>query len=148
MRAAVVAASVLLMTTLARSAEASCSIQSISGIAFGTYDTVGGGAVDMTGTMYVTCTALSGFSIDVGAGNSGSALQRYMKSGTTQMLYNLFVDLAHTLIWGDGNSGTSHYSSIGTGLSVPVTIFGEIKAHQDLPIGSYTDTTISVTVNF
>jgi spore coat protein U-like protein len=146
MRAAVVAAMVMLWA--GRGEAGSCTIQSISGIAFGTYDTVGGAAVDMSGTMYVTCSALAGFSIDLGGGASGTALQRYMKSGTAQMLYNLFVDLVHTEIWGDGNNSTFHYTGVGTGLSVPVTIYGEIKSHQDLPVGSYTDTTISVTVNF
>jgi spore coat protein U-like protein len=147
MRAAVVAA---MLSCASRGEAGSCSISSISGIAFGSYDTVAGNVVDMSGTLGVTCTLAAGYTIDLGPGNSGTALQRSMArtGGGTAMLYNLYVDLLHSQIWGDNTNGTSHYAGVGTGVSATITIYGEIKAHQDLSVGSYTDNTISVTVNF
>jgi spore coat protein U-like protein len=75
-----------------------------------------------------------------------------MFSGTHPLSYNLYLNTAHTQIWGDGTRGTS---TISTTLTVTrrrpaqarQTVYGMIPSGQDVAAGSYSDT-IVVTVSY
>lgn len=71
-----------------------------------------------------------------------------MLSGGSTLDYNLYIDAARSSIWGDGSSGTSHYSAT---LALPIlntlTVYGRVPAAQDISAGSSSDTVV-VTINF
>jgi spore coat protein U-like protein len=65
------------------------------------------------------------------------------------MNYNLYLDAACNVIWGDGTSSTSTYTNASPPNNTPivVTIYGRISAGQDVRAGTYTDTVTAI-VNF
>jgi spore coat protein U-like protein len=74
-----------------------------------------------------------------------------MSFSSNQLQYNLFTDALHTIIWGDGSSGTSSVSDsyILNLLSTTrnYTVYGQIPASQNVAVGAYTDSIIA-TVTF
>jgi spore coat protein U-like protein len=128
-----------------------CTLTSLSGVAFGPYNVVSAPAVDITGSIVMNCSSGGGgFKIDLPAGGSGSISQRSMArtGGGTAMLYNLYLDTNHTQVWGNGQSGTSDYNGSGTGANQTIYVYGEIKSGQHtLSAGNYTDSLL-VTVTF
>jgi spore coat protein U-like protein len=103
-------------------------------------------------TLNVTCTlgapytiALSdgsGTGADATAGMSG---RKMAGSGSTQLGYNLYQDSGYSQAW--GSSGSYLMSATGTGVQVPLTVYGRIPAAQVIAAGNFTDT-INVTVSF
>jgi spore coat protein U-like protein len=69
-----------------------------------------------------------------------------MASGANLLQYQLYLDSAHTTVWGDGTAGTS-YKNDGYLLSViaPVvrsySVYGSIPGLQNVFAGVYGDTT-------
>lgn len=133
---------------------AACST-SATNVAFGTYVPTSGSPKDSTGTVTVSCTTLIGllisYTIKLNAGDSGSFAQRYMILGANHLNYNLYTDLLHTQIWGDGSGGTftvtdGYLLNIGT-TSRNYTVYGRIPASQNVAAGSYSDL-ITVTVTY
>lgn len=129
----------------------SCSV-SATGVSFGNYNPAVTSPTTSTGTISVTCTitAADTITIALSTGSSGSYTARTMLSGTNTLTYNLYLDSAHTEIWGNGMSGTSEESftiAAGGGGGSFATVHGEIPAQQNPFPGSYSDT-ITVTVNF
>jgi len=149
-RALLLVAAALVAGAATRPAEAAakCTIATISGVAFGAYDVTNATPLDSTGILRLDCNgAAQTVTIDLGRGNAPTFNPRFMLNGASKLNYNLFLDAAHTTIWGDGTGGTSHYGAFNPPNIIDITIFGRIPALQDLPIGAYTDT-IVVTVNF
>jgi spore coat protein U domain-containing protein, fimbrial subunit CupE1/2/3/6 len=130
-------------------AAAKCTITTAGSVAFGTYNVFSVAPLDSTGVLQLTCNgAARPITVDLSSGNSPTYSPRYMLTGAQQLNYNLYLDAARTLIWGDGTGGSSHYGPIdppngGTNL----TIYGRIPPGQDVPAGTYADTLV-VTVNF
>lgn len=127
---------------------AQCNV-SASGVNFGTYDPFAGLPVDSTGTVTVSCLLSLGYSVAVSEGNSGSFLSRTLISGGNILNYNLYTDVTHSTILGDGSGGTSTITgSIGL-LLLPVDhfIFGRMPGGQNPAAGSYSDT-LNVTVTY
>ena len=132
-----------------------CTINT-SSIRFGNYDSFSSIPSDTAGTITVNCTS------DVVKANltlsqsstSGSFNPRQMKrSGGTDLLnYNIYTDVARTIIFGNGAGGTT---DIGlkrpTGKPEPwsqvIDIYGRIPPGQDVSVGSYSDT-LTVTINW
>jgi spore coat protein U-like protein len=121
-------------------------------LAFGTYDTVSGAAIDASGEISVACTkdATAAITLDQGSNASGTSTDadpdRRMLSGTEVLSYTLFTDSGRTTEWGN-TAGTSKSYTAATSDSVAQTVFGRITADQDVPAGSYTDTVVA-TVTF
>ncbi len=115
---------------------ASCSVTTTA-VAFGSYI---GQAVSSTGTVRVTCSApVAGVQVkfDAGLNSTGSFSARKLKSLSGQTLrYNLYTDVAHTKIWGDGTTGT--YTQQGQIL----TIYGQLAGGQVTIPGTYNDTVL------
>lgn len=145
----VVAAALLSASSLAASAGAmSCQVDSISGLNFGSYD-VFGGALDSKGKLSFTCTDFTpgdDIRIRLGPGLEGGGGRRRLQNASFVLEYNLYADLAHTVVWGDdtGQSGVSVPLEFGGN---DVDIFGHIEANQNAHTGIYTDTVL-VTVVF
>ena len=130
---------------------------SATGVAFGNYSPLQTTATTSTGTVVVSCSATGAggtvtLLFDLSAGMSGSYSPRKMFSGTHTLTYNLYLNTAHTQIWGDGTGGTA---AISTTLTVTPrraaqarqTVYGMIPSGQDVAAGSYSDT-IVVTVSY
>ena len=66
-----------------------------------------------------------------------------------QLSYNIYLDAARTMVWGDGTGGSSYYSATGTGNAAPVSVimYGGIPTQQNVGAGTYTDILV-VTINF
>lgn len=135
---------------------ANCTIDATGGLAFGAYDPVGANGasgVDLdnsASTISTTCTNGSSANITLGQGanpdvsSTAAAPLRQMSDGATHVLaYNLYSDSGFTTVWDD----VTGVGTTGTGVAVPVTVYGKIPKGQTVPVGSYTDTVIA-TVTF
>ncbi|HTD13115.1 MAG TPA: spore coat U domain-containing protein [Steroidobacteraceae bacterium] len=127
-----------------------CSV-SASAVAFGTYTPLTIAA--STGTITITCLSVVGPSpatITLSPGASSTFTARTMSSGGNTLSYNLYLDAAHTQVWGDG-TGVSMADNLNLtqGLVAPTTtatVFGLVPSQDPAP-GAYTDT-ITVTVSY
>ena len=134
------------------SASATCVFNSISGAAF-TYDAIGGANAMAAGAVSGTCDASSAtdvvISLDAGLHSGGSASPwREMLDSTNDLLeYNLYLDPAHTAIWGDGTNGTATQSFAQTAGSWSYTVYGVVPSGQKVRAGSYYDT-VTVTMTY
>ncbi|MGH6893315.1 MAG: spore coat protein U domain-containing protein, partial [Dongiaceae bacterium] len=105
----------LALLALAAAGQASavtCTIASTT-LPFGTYSVTG--VATATATVTVSCTKQSGdttftYEVRLNAGG-GSFTTRTMAGGANTLDYNIYRDLANTLIWGDGTAP----SSVNTG---------------------------------
>lgn len=130
-----------------------CSIVSASGMSFGRYDPGNRRPLDATGAVAVQCSELTSgemISIELSRSRSGGFAPRTMiGTGTgTRFEYNLFIDAARTLIWGDGSGGTAVFRTRpveGRMLSIP--IYGRIPPAQSIAGGKYDDLII-ITLNY
>jgi spore coat protein U-like protein len=129
----------------------SCSV-SAGTLAFGTYDTVTGTAVDGTGTVTVACTSGASSTVTLGqgsyaAGGSSDAVPlRQMGSGSDRLAYTLYQDAGRTTVWGNtGGTGVA-YTATSSATS-DLTVYGTVDAGQDVPAGSYSDTVVA-TITF
>lgn len=132
------------------SAAAKCTITTASNVAFGTYDVFSVSPLDSTGVVQISCNgAARPITVDLSHGNAPTYSPRYMLKGSEQLNYNLYLDAARTLIWGDGTGGTSVYGPVDppNGVNVNLTVYGRIPAGQDLTAGAYADTIVA-TINF
>lgn len=115
-----------------------------SNINFGVYS-VFGASVPATSGFQFTCTPPAIGLLTLSQGAAASYTPRHMPRTTApaaNLDYNLFMDAAHTIIWGDGTSGTQYltFPSTPTNKTYAGTIFGNIPGGLDAPPGTYTDT--------
>lgn len=135
--------------SLAGRAEAACTISSTS-VLFGTYDVFAAAPTTTTGTIVYRCDNFEhDIRISLGAGAAGSYAARQLAFGGEILIYNLFLDAAHTTVWGDGTAATRVYTirNPPNRRDVVVPMYGRIGAGQDVPAGTYSDTLV-VTIDF
>jgi spore coat protein U-like protein len=147
---ATVAATALLLAAGAVRAQ-SCTLNTVSGVSFGSYDALETGPLDQTGSVTFECDVLflGTVAVDVSTGSSGTFAFREMRNGGHSLRYNLFLDATRSQIWGDGTSESSRFGPALPLLGIPqtLTIYGRIPARQSSPVGAYTDT-VTATINF
>jgi len=140
-----------LCALLPAAAGASCRFQGVVGLSFVNYLSTAGAPLDTQGSVSYRCDAqLTPITIDLSAGGASSALSRRMVGPSSATLaYNLYLDAARLLVWGNGLSGTSRYGPLlpVNAVDVTVPIYGRIPAGQAVPAGSYSDTVV-VTFTF
>lgn len=104
--------------------------------------------IDVSANMSVTCTNAAPYTValDVGTGSGATFGSRKMTSGANTMTYSLYTNSGHTLVWGDGTSGSNLYSGTGSGSAQSIPVYGQIPP-QTVSAGSYTDT-ITVTLTY
>ena len=102
----------------------------------------------------VNCTNLSPYSIAMSQGANYSDGSNRMASGTSYLLYGLYVDSAYTYPWtmGASNStcaaGNSCYLGTGNGSAQTINVYGQVPmAAAAPPPGSYSDT-VTMTVTY
>lgn len=120
---------------------------------FGTLSTVPIAQTDVTATVNVHCTGLSGsgtrrvcVGINAGTG-TGSSLPspRYMNTGANTIQYQIYADAAHSVVWGthlvagaDEQDVLVPYSG-GVG-DLNISAYGRIVSGQSPAVGTYTST--------
>jgi spore coat protein U-like protein len=143
----------------AQAAVLDCTVSATS-VAFGTYTPLQPGALIGTGTMTAICTVNSHrntITVDLTAGASGSFTARTMTTtvgaSTYRLNYNLYLDAADTVIWGDGTGGSqvdavtlTRHGNNNT-ITTNLTVYGAVAPAQDPAPGIYTDG-LTVSVNF
>jgi spore coat protein U domain-containing protein, fimbrial subunit CupE1/2/3/6 len=146
----------LALCVLARPSEASameCSIRSVSGLVFGSYNVFSGTPLDTSGAIIYRCTGVAGADsliIQLTSGNAGTfASSRALLDGAFRLDYNIYLDAARSTVWGDGSAGTNQHGPVQPveAADTSVAVFGRIPPRQNARAGSYTDTVI-VTIVF
>lgn len=136
-------------------AASTCTV-SYSPADFGIYNPQSPNSNDTTGNIQVTCSGGLGrisYTITLATGASGTYSARKLNHTLNNSLnYNLFVDAARTLIWGDGTAGTStlsdSYIHPGYGNTIrSYPVYGRVPAGQNVRTGQYTDQ-LTITVNY
>jgi len=143
----------LLAAGRAHALVSSCTV-SASGVAFGIYDPTVATATFSSGTIGVNCvvsgsTGHNPVTIALDTGSSGNFISRTMLNGTDVLNYNLYIDAAYTLVWGDGSGlSLTNTQFVTPGKpSFSATVYGMIPALQTPGSGTFSDT-ITVTVSF
>jgi spore coat protein U-like protein len=123
----------------------SCSVTNTS-LSFGLYNPLSPTALtNNASSVQITCQTSGNGSAPVTAQLSrgaGSFQNRTLRNPNGSLRYNVFVDPAWTIIWGDGTGGTSTQSAILTRASGTANwiTYGLIPAAQtSTPAGTYTD---------
>lgn len=125
-----------------------CQNLTASNISFGTYNPLSSSNTDVTGSIAITCTNNTSYSIALSAGNSGSFSARQLNDGGSNNLnYNLYTSSGYSTVWGDGTGSSSTVNQTGTGSSDSTTVYARLPGSQSIPNGSYSDT-INVTVTY
>lgn len=143
---------VVLAVLMPASAQAVCVLGTLSAtpLSFGTYSPGAATAKQNQSSITIGCvlSLLQQATISLSS-STGSYAPRQMKMGTNTLGYNLYLDSADTVVWGDGTNGTSTQnftSVVGLG-SVSFPVYGAIPPGQYSAPGAYTDT-VTVTVTY
>jgi spore coat protein U-like protein len=127
----------------------SCSVTATPA-SFGNYDTTAHTPLDTVSEIGVNCESGIPYQIKLDAGqNSTGDFDRSMRSpaGNSNLRYNLYVDSARTVVWGDGTGSSSIRSGTGTGSLSHFNVYGRIFGLQNVEAGHYSDSVI-VTVEY
>jgi spore coat protein U domain-containing protein, fimbrial subunit CupE1/2/3/6 len=120
-------------------------------VAFGAYDERVATPVNGTGQVRVQCDAGVNYqvSLDPGAHSGGTFSPRVMgdAGGQYKLQYNLYLDGARTIIWGDGTGLTQVVTGVAQGAQDILQVYGRIFALQPVGVGLYADT-VTVTVDY
>ena len=129
-----------------------CTI-SQTNIAFGNVDILSGSAVDVTGTITITCSGVAPpssalrFCTNIEAGPDVSGSQRRMASGVNRLLFDLYTDAARTVPWGSWATGfktagsQNDFNGVGGTINQTITVYARLLSNQQTAAtGSYTET--------
>ena len=142
------AALVLLAAAGGARAVPSCKGLATTSVAFGAYNPISATPTDSVGTISYFCPGALAPVISINAGSGGGFSPRQMSSAFTDLLgYNLYLDAARTIVWGDGTGGTSTAPGITSTKPATANVYGRIFPRQSVGSGSYSDT-LTVTINF
>jgi spore coat protein U-like protein len=125
-----------------------CVIGAVSTLNFGSQGTLAA-IVPATTTIGVNCTLALPYNVglDAGVGSGATVATRKMTGpASATVSYSLYQDVTHLLVWGN-TIGTNTIAAVGTGLSVPYTVYGAVPIQATPAAGTYTDT-ITVTVTY
>ncbi len=112
-------------------------------INFGAYSVFGTTDLTATTAFSVRCTPNTNGRITLTRGSSPTYTPRTMINGASSANYNLFLDPAGTIIFGDNSGGTLSYDALNGTPGDKVFndfIYGILPASQDLAVGTHTDT--------
>ena len=121
-----------------------CNVQ-VSPVTFPVYNPLIPFDTQTHGAVIFNCTQNSPITVMLGTGEAGSVAARRMMSGASQLNYNLFLDAAGQVIWGDGTGGSQFYSNSSPPSNVNVTlpVYARIPARQTKATpGVYKDTVV------
>jgi spore coat protein U-like protein len=148
MRAALICLAALVAIP-AQAAEANRCVVSVTPVQFGVYNPLLPGDMRTTGIVTYNCTQSRPISISLTRGGA-SFYERGMGQGLTALSYNLYLDAAGTMVWGDGSGGSQVYrdSAPPPDTNVSVPIYGRAPAHQRQVHVGVVDDAVLVTINY
>jgi spore coat protein U-like protein len=150
-RALGLAAVLALLVPSPASAGPTCTIGGMPSIPFGAYDTISTAPTDVMGSFTYDCPPGQVVTVEFDRGRSGTFTYRTLVSsgGAATLRYNLFLDAARTVIWGDGTGGSKPGAFVTerSGKVTTAYVYARIFGGQDVPAGQYSDT-IRVTIQF
>ena len=134
-----------------RAADKACVITAVD-VAFGRFDPQNTAPTDSQGSVTYVCgthegsrlrsvrTPVKGVRVEISSGSSGS-YDRAMNAGGARLRYNLYLDAARQVVWGNGSGGTQVllHDSPKNGQSYTVPIYARIYPQQDAMAGVYAD---------
>ena len=128
---------------------ADCSVNAV-GVVFSQYSALDRGPNNSgVGSITVVCNG-EGITptVSLSSNNNSSTTSRSMRNlvGSDKLSYNLYVNAARSIVWGDGKGQGSTVSVQSNSVAI-LSVYGQIPALQDVSVGSYTDNLI-VTVGF
>ncbi len=140
--------------TVSASVVQNCTVSSPT-LNFGSWDVVNYGSTPLNATATITFTCTKGatgvyVTADTGLnGTHASGTTRAMTDGASDYLpYELYTDSGYTTVWNTTNSGGHVFTpSFASSSTATATIYGQIPAGQNVPVGSYSDS-VGVTINF
>lgn len=110
--------------------------------------------VTQTGSIAVTCTNSSPYSIGLDNGLNALSTQRRLANGTNYIPYNVYLDSGHTQAWTTASTSTtctsanSCYLGTGNGAAQTVSVYGVVPTIATAPAsGTYNDT-VTITVTY
>ena len=128
--------------------QAGCTVAAGS-LSFGTQTSLQSN-VDQSGSVSVTCTNTTPYSVGLDQGaNGASVTARRMKGGTSNtefVSYSLFTTSGRSANWGN-TVGTDTVAGTGNGSAQTVTIFGRVPPQTIGSPGGYADT-VNVTITY
>jgi spore coat protein U-like protein len=132
-------------------AEAACSLSS-SSISFGSYDVFSPNHLDSIGEMVFRCAPNDkNVAISLSRGGAASFSPRRLVNVGSFINYNLYLDAARSVVWGDGSGGTQTYfvsNPKPNNADIAVPVYGRISAGQSAAaFGNYSDT-ITAVINY
>lgn len=133
--------------TVTATVEDTCQFGTITNTNFGTISGLFQTTLNNSGgSIIVTCTPTSDYTLTIDAGLNEDATSRRMTDSTDFIRYNLYQDSGFSTLWGDGTTFGNPVSDIGDGTPQTYTVYATIPAGQT-PVqpGTYSDT---VMVNF
>jgi len=127
-----------------------CGVSAVA-VAFGDYNERAASSVTATGQVRVQCDTGTPYEVtlDPGTHSGGTFSPRILgdAGGLYKLQYNLFLDSARTVIWGDGTGVTQTVTGTALGAQDILQVYGVIPAFQPVGVGSYADS-VTVTVIF
>ncbi|MEM7300852.1 MAG: spore coat protein U domain-containing protein [Pseudomonadota bacterium] len=105
--------------------------------------------IDATGTVTVTCSSGTPYTVAIGGGGAGATdptLRQMSFAVVNQITYAIYSDSGRTSGWGD-SVGTNTVAGTGNGLAQDITAYGRVPPQTTPIIGTYTDTVL-VTVQY
>jgi spore coat protein U-like protein len=137
------------------SVQKTCQLQSVNNLAFANYDTMAGAATTSTTTFQFRCNKNTAYqiAIDNGThfGQGAIAADRAMQGNVTTtayLSYELYRDAGYSQAWGSTLGTNTLNGTAATNAWTTTTIYGSIPAGQDVIAQSYTDATVTITVNY
>jgi spore coat protein U-like protein len=132
-------------------AQASCSLSAAS-ISFGNYDVFSPNHLDSIGQLVFRCAPNdNNVAISLSRGGSPSFSPRRLVNVGSFINYNLYLDAARSVVWGDGSGGTQTYfisNPKPNNADIAVPVYGRISAGQSAAaFGNYSDT-ITAIINY
>jgi spore coat protein U-like protein len=132
---------------------AACSVTAGASIAFAAIASTVSAAQTASGTITVTCTNLSPYSVSLDNGANYSSTRR-MINGSSYIGYGLYTDNAYANAWGTSTAagsctGGASTCALGTGSGSAqnISVYAKIPTLSGPPAGSYTDT-VNITVTY
>lgn len=127
----------------------SCGVTDAT-LSFGTVSPTNGTLLPASGSVNVTCSLGTAFSVGLGDGlSAASGARRMRKAATSDYLsYQLYKDALGVSRFGDATTSERAGGLLGLGLvATPVAVFGSVPSGQAAPSGAYTDT-VQITVYY
>ena len=133
-----------------------CTNLTATDMAFGNYNTFSSTAGQANSTVSFQCTIGSQPEMQVGFGSNASGNQRRMASGTSYLSYGIYQEQSFAeqfLPWVSyyvsqaGTTSSITPAPLTSSSPVNVTLYGQLPALQDVPVGSYSDT-VQVTLEY